>query len=95
MLINKGFTPGDTVTIKLISGEEIIARLEEDAANSVKISKPLAVTLAGKGLGMIPWVFLGEVENINLSRDHIIAMVLAKKEAADQYLESTTNIALV
>lgn len=94
MLISKGITVGETVSIKLISGEEIIARLEEETQDYVKVNKPLLVSLGPGGLGMIPFVFLAQSDVIKLQMSHIMVLAPAKKEAADQYIQGTTGIAL-
>lgn len=94
MLINKGISSGEVASIKLISGEEIIARLEEETATQVKISKPLLVTIGPQGLAMMPFVFLAASETMSLKQEHIMTMNSAKKEASDQYLQGTTGIAL-
>ena len=96
MLLNlkKDFSNGDVVSIKLINGDEIIARLEKDDNNGITINKPLALTMSGGGLGMIPWVFLGDKDTMTLKREHVFVMVTSKKDAAKQYLEGTTGIAL-
>ncbi len=95
MLINKkAFSQGDVVSLKLVNGDEIIARYESDDNDSIKISKPMALTMGPQGLGMVPWVFLGEPESFTLKRDHIFVMVASKKDAGDQYIQKTTGIAL-
>lgn len=94
MLIEKPLASGDVVSLKVINGDEIIARLEGEDLTSVTISKPLAVTLGPGGLGMIPWVFLGQKETVTLKKEHIFVMMPAKKDAADQYMQGTTGIAL-
>jgi len=94
MLINKGFYKGDVLSIKLISGEEIIARYESDTTDSITIDRPLAITMAGQGIGMMSWIFLGGKDEVTLQKSHIIAMMTAKKDAADQYMQGTTGIAL-
>ena len=95
MLINKGFTSGDVVSIKLINGDEIIARFESDDATTVTINRPLALTMSAQGLGMIPWVFLGEEGKITLDKEKTFFILPSKKEASKQYLEGTTGISLV
>jgi hypothetical protein len=95
MLINKGFSAGDVVSIKILNGDEIIARFESEDKETVTISRPLALTMGQGGLGMIPWVFLGNAEKITLQRNHVFFVVASKKDAADQYMEGTTGIALV
>lgn len=94
MLIEKPIANGDVVSIKLITGEEIIARLEEETTDTVKVNKPLSVSLGPQGLGMIPFLFLGSKDTVVLKQNHIIVMAPSKKEAADQYLQGTTGIAL-
>ena len=40
MLINKGPTPGDVVSVKLVNGDELIARFEEDNVTNIKLNRP-------------------------------------------------------
>lgn len=94
MLIDKGFSAGDVVSLKLVNGDEIIARFENETADEIKISRPLAITIGAQGLGMMPWMFLGEKDAVTLKRNHIFVMMTSKKEAADQYMQGTTGIAL-
>jgi hypothetical protein len=94
MLINKGFTNGDVVSLKLVNGDELIARFEEETADTLTISKPLAITIGPQGLGMMPWMFLGNSEKFKLSKTHVFTMVASKEDASKQYLEGTTGIAL-
>ena len=94
MLLKKPITEGSVVSLKLLNGDEIIARLEEETDATIKINRPLAITASAQGLGMIPWLFLGESDSYTLKRDHVFAMVLSKKDAADQYMQGTTGIAL-
>ena len=94
MLINKGFSKGDVVSLKLVNGDEIIARYEESTTDNITITSPLAITLGAQGLGMIPWLFLGESSTFTLSKNHVFTTVASKAEAASQYLENTTGLAL-
>jgi hypothetical protein len=94
MLLEKPIAEGDVVSLKLVNGDEIIARLDKDDHNGITITKPLAITAGPQGLGMIPWIFLGNKETFTLKREHVFVMVPSKKEAADQYMQGTTGIAL-
>lgn len=94
MLMQKAITSGTVVSMKLVNGDEIIARYEEESSETIKITRPLALTMNAQGLGMIPWLFLGDTDTFSLKRDHVFVMVPSKKEASDQYLEGTTGIAL-
>ena len=94
MLINKGFSNGDIVSLKLINGDELIARFESETGDDITIDRPLALTMAREGLGMIPWMMLGDKSAITLKKSHVFAVVSSQKDAADQYMQGTTGIAL-
>lgn len=94
MLLSKPITQGSVVSLKLVNGDEIIARYDGEDDNTVKINRPLALTMGAQGLGMIPWLFLGDTESFTLKREHVFVMVPSKKDAADQYMQGTTGIAL-
>lgn len=94
MLLKKPITQGSVVSIKILNGDEIIARYENEDADTVTINRPLALTMGQGGLGMIPWVFLGDAETITLQKSHLFFVIPSKKDAADQYLQGTTGIAL-
>lgn len=95
MLLKKPITQGSVVSIKIINGDEIIARYDNETTDSVTISKPLALTMGAQGLGMIPWMFLGDADSVTLQKSHVFFIVPSKKDAADQYMQGTTGIALV
>lgn len=94
MLIQKPIASGDVVSIKLVNGDEIIARFDSEDDKGITINKPLALTMGAQGLGMIPWVFLADKDTMTLKHQHIFVMVPSKKDAADQYMQGTTGIAL-
>ena len=92
--VSKNFSTGDVVSIKLINGDEIIARFEKEDSDTITISRPMALTMNGQGLGMIPWVFLGKDSSITVNKSNTFFVVESKGEAANQYIEGTTGIAL-
>jgi hypothetical protein len=94
MLIDKGISQGEVISIKLVNGDEIIGRFDSENNDEVKIERPLAITIGPQGLGMMPWMFLGSKDIVTLKKQHVMAMMPSKKEAADQYMQGTTGIAL-
>jgi len=92
--MKKPYTKGDVVSLKVVNGDELIARFEEETDTTIKINRPLALTMGPQGLGMIPWMFLGDDEDVTLNKSHVFAMALSKKDASDQYMQGTTGIAL-
>jgi hypothetical protein len=94
MLIDKGFSQGDIVSVKVVNGDELIARFEEETATGYKVSKPMAITLGSQGLGLIPWMFFANNDTLLLKKEHVFVIAASKDEAAKQYLQGTTGIAL-
>lgn len=97
MLINTNksiFTTGDVVSLKLSNGDEIIARFESEIDNLITIKKPLAIAAGPQGLGMMPWIFLSNSDVFTISKNHVYVITTAKKEAASQYMQGTTGIAI-
>lgn len=95
MLIDKGISAGEVVTIKLTSGEEIIARMVEETGLHTKISKPLVLSMSSQGIGMIPFLFTVHPDKeIKLNNGTIAVIMPTDKQFADQYLSSTTGIKL-
>jgi hypothetical protein len=94
LILNKGYTQGDVVSLKLINSDELIAEFESETDAIIKIRRPLALTMAQGGLGMMPWMLLGSDEFITLSKQHVMAVSASKTDAAAQYTQGTTGIAL-
>lgn len=95
MLIDKGVTPGEVVTIKLTSGEELVAKLVEEHSDYIKISRSMVLTAGPNGLAMVPYLFTVEQDKeIKMSRNTITVIAPTMKPAADQYLSSTSGIKL-
>ena len=101
MLIEKKtFQAGDIVSLKLVSNDEIVAKLVEQDTNTVTITKPLLLSISidertGKpGLQMYPFFLLGADgdEKLPISRNHIIAMVLSRDDVKSGYIHNTTGL---
>ena len=95
MLIDKGFSQGEVISFKLTSGEELIARLEEARDTEYRITKPMVLSMAPQGIGMMP--FMITVDNnkvITIEKSKVVAAAVTVKEFADQYLSGTTGISL-
>ena len=45
MLLNKGYESGAVVTFKLITGEELLARVQDETLIEFKITKPVTLVL--------------------------------------------------
>ena len=96
MLIDKGVSAGEVVTLKLTSGEEIVARLEEETATHYKLGKPMVIGMGPSGPGLMPYLFtVSQDKTIPLSKITVTVAVASDKTFADQYMQSTTGIQMV
>jgi uncharacterized alpha/beta hydrolase family protein len=96
MLIDKGVTTGEVVTLKLTSGEELVARLDEETPTHYKLTKPMVIGMGQQGPGLMPYLFtVSQDKTIPLLKSTVTVAVSSDKTFADQYIQSTTSIKLV
>ena len=95
MLIDKGVAVGEVITLKLTSGEELIAKLVEDGALYMKLSRPLVVGMSPQGPALMPYLFtVSPDKEIKILKGSIVVSEATDKQFADQYIQSTTGIKL-
>jgi hypothetical protein len=95
MLINKPIEAQSTITIKTTGGDEVVARFVEEDSNTITIKKPLALMVTQNGIGLGPWVFTADVDdNIQLNKSTIVFYTKTDKDMANQYMTSTTGLAM-
>lgn len=93
MLIETPYKAGDTISVKLASGEEIIARLDSEKDNFLVLHKPLMVVAGAQGLGLAPFMFTVNPETkLNVNVSNTICIAKTDNEMAKQYISSTTGI---
>lgn len=95
MLIQTPAQSGDTVTIKVLGGEEIIGRLVEQNDASITLHKPLAIMMGPQGFGLGPFVMsAAQTAEVVINKVHVLTVVKTDKQVADQYVKQTTGIHL-
>ena len=95
MLINKGVSAGEVITLKLTSGEEIVAKLAEETDAYYKLSKPMVIGMGQKGPGLMPYLFtVSPNTDVRLQKSTVTVAEATDEAFAKQFLESTTGIAL-
>jgi len=95
MLINVPLKKNDIVTLKLLTGEEVIACFENEKDGEITISKPLVIAANGEGMGLIPWVMSAMPTSMPIAANAIIASMPTADDVAKQYTEITSSIKLV
>ncbi len=95
MLIETTYKIGDTVSFKLTSGEELVARLEKEDETTYNIAKPMVLVAGEKGLGLAPFMFSVSTDGkFVLNQSSVACVAKTAKELADQYMTQTTGIQL-
>ena len=100
MLLQKPIAINDIVSIKLVTGDELIAKLVAVGQDTVSITKPMVVTVGmdertGQfGIQMSPYfVLCTDHENhFTLKNIHILVYTLANDVAKSGYIQNTTGL---
>lgn len=93
MLIDKGLAHNDVVTLKLNSGEELVARFDSESDTQYKITKPMVIAMGPNGPGLMPYLFTVSPDKvIAITKTAVIMISPSDKTFADQYLRHTTGL---
>ena len=95
MLIDKGVAVGEVITIKLTSGEELVAKLVEDQVMHYKLAHPMVIAMSPKGPALMPYLFtVDPSKQVRIAKSVVTVAEATDKQFADQFLQQTTGIAL-
>lgn len=78
-------------SIKLISGEEVIARLNQHDGVS-ELIKPRALIMGPQGLSMMPWMMSAPDNNVAISDTMIVGATETSDMVAKQYIKQVTGL---
>ena len=96
MLIEAPYKEGDTVSFKLSSGEELVARLESENEKSYTLKKPMVLIAQQQGLGLAPFMFSVSPDGkFVLQANSVSCVAKTQEEIAKQYMSQTSGIAMV
>jgi hypothetical protein len=93
MIYNKKHENGEIVAIKLITGDELIAKLVEGDMDNIRLSKPMMLVHTPKGLAMSQFMMMQDIEDvIVIQTDKVIAITKANSVASGQYSQTVSSI---
>ena len=90
----------DVKVLKLITGEEVIARITEEKNNLISLEKPMILqmlapnTTGQVGFALIPWMKAAKNEKVTISTEHIIAEDEGSEQTEKNYLQVVTGLSL-
>lgn len=95
MIVSAPITVGDVVTLKIISSEEVIGRLEAFKETSITIKKPMTFMMGAQGLGLVPYAFSAPSDvSVDIPLSLIVCKIKTDEMVAKQYIHQTTGLAL-
>lgn len=89
------YNVNDVVTIKLVSGDEVIGRYQETDTGKIALKKPVTFMMGQQGIGLVPYAFSAPDDvTLEFSLQFIVVDFKTDKTVADQYLKQTTGLLL-
>ena len=94
MLIETPVKLNDTVTLKMVGGDEVVGKLTDERTESyIELQRPLVVMMAQQGFGLAPYILTaGPDTTVKLDRTHVIALTKTYDRVAKEYIKQTTGL---
>jgi hypothetical protein len=87
------FETNQVYTIKLNSGEELIAKITAVSASSIVIQDPVSVAPGPQGMGLVPSLFTADPrQTVQLNTASVALVAKTDESVRLKYLEATTGI---
>ena len=87
--------------LKLITGEEVIARVIEEKNNLITLEKPMILQMMAPDrttgqipFALVPWMKAAKNEKVIISTEHIIAEDEGSEQTEKNYLQLVTGLSL-
>ena len=91
----------DVKVLKLITGEEVIARVSEESSNLLTLEKPMTLqmippnTSTGQvGFALVPWIKAAKNDKTTISIEHVLVTDEASNQTEKNYLQVITGLSL-
>ena len=91
----------DVKVLKLITGEEVIARVSEEHNDLLTLEKPMTLqmipptTSTGQvGFALVPWIKAAKNDKTTISIEHILVTDEASDQTEKNYLQVITGLTL-
>ena len=93
MLVTNRYDKDQTVSFKLVNGDEIVAKIVEETDDGYLIAKPTTVMPSQQGLGLLQSLFTSDLnKTITLSKTHVMMHAPTIEDVRNHYIKTTTGI---
>jgi hypothetical protein len=84
---------GNTYTMRMGYGEEIVAKIISIDADTYTLSKPVAVVPGQQGIQLMNSLFTADPEqDVTVNKSSVAMIAPVREDVGDSYLEATTGI---
>lgn len=93
MLVSKKYHSGDIVSFKIVTGDELIARIVEETDDGYSVEKPCTVMPSAQGIGLMQSLFTADADaKITLQKQHVLMHAASIDQMQKHYIKTTTGI---
>jgi hypothetical protein len=86
-------TINEIYTFKLVSGEELTAKIFKKYDGAIEVSQPISMILGPQGLQMMPSLFSSNSDkNVYINTASIAMAAETRDDVRNKYIEATTGI---
>lgn len=87
------FKAGEVFTMKLASGEELVAKVVDVHSDFIQVSEPVSVAPGPQGMGLVPSLFTADhARPITINTNSIVMHALTDEPVRVKYIEATTGL---
>ena len=84
---------GNTYTMRMGYGEEIVAKIVSIHADTYTLSKPVAVVPGQQGIQLMNSLFTADPDqDVTVNKSSVAMIAPVREDVGDSYLEATTGI---
>lgn len=93
MLIETPYKKGDVITVRLITGEEVVAGFIEESDTELTVDRPAVVFRSQEGMGLMPLLSTVEpTQKIRLRQNVVMLACKTNQDIASVYTQQVTGL---
>ena len=83
----------DVIAMKLVSGEEVIAKVVTNDETMLTVNRPLTLIHTPKGIAMSQYMLMQDMTvPVSIDKEKVIVITKANTIASDQYTQTLSSI---
>ena len=99
MIVENSLKKNDTVTLKLLSGEELVASFQEESDKGYVVDKPVQLVSVPQENGQMgvqfhPYLVTSANTQFTINSSLVVTICPCSEQVSKMYLEQTTSIQL-